>query len=340
MPFTPIQTFAGGLLLHLSTSSLLSDTGRVFGISGIFNGALFESHERWQWAVLGGLVSGPLVGHTLGLNPLFPGDALTSLASIGLVRLAAAGVLVGIGSRLGSGCTSGHMLCGLSRLSPRSFVATGVFFTTAVITANMTDTDSLPPTPTSILEIPSIQIVARLFAIVGIAAIAYRSLRSYLISRPSASGLLKMTPYYLAALTFSLGLSLSGMTDPIKVTGFLRFLHPRHFDPSLAMVVLGGVLPNAIHYRMITRNRATQRTGFSWEKWRVPTRRDIDRSLVSGAGIFGVGWGLAGICPGPALVNLGAAFVERDMAVLMNVMAFTCAMMAGMYTADGYLMAR
>ncbi|WWD17744.1 hypothetical protein CI109_102185 [Kwoniella shandongensis] len=336
MPFTPIQTFVGGLLLHISTSSLLADTGRVFGISGILNGALFQGHERWQWAILAGLVSGPMISSAIGLTSLFPGDALTSLKTIGVKRLAIAGILVGFGSKLGSGCTSGHMLCGLSRLSPRSIVATGVFFTSAVITANL----SVHPhsvIPAYSMALPPTSVTTALFAVAGIAASAYYGLRNYLTSRHPVSVIIRTTPYFFAALIFSLGLSISGMTDPAKVLGFLRFPTPHDFDPSLAMVMLGGVLPNAIHYHWVTRASEAQRRStrlLPWEKWSVPTRRDIDRRLILGAGIFGIGWGLIWICPGPALVNLGAALVNRDLAALRSVSGFISAMMAGMYAAN------
>jgi uncharacterized membrane protein YedE/YeeE len=88
------------------------------------------------------------------------------------------------------------------------------------------------------------------------------------------------------------------MLSPLKVISFLQPLSP-NFDPSLAMVVLGGVLPNALHYVDLKKEAK-----LSWEQWRVPNRTDIDWRLIVGSVAFGLGWGMAGVCPGPALVGL------------------------------------
>lgn len=103
MPFTPVQTFLGGYLLHLSTSSLLDDTGRVLGISGIVNGALFDDKAGWRWTIIGGLLGGPLVLRLVGLDGLILGDGVGSWEMLGqtVVRTGIAGVLIGFGSKVG-----------------------------------------------------------------------------------------------------------------------------------------------------------------------------------------------------------------------------------------------
>lgn len=98
MPFTPVHSFVGAVLLHLSTSQLLEDTGRVFGISGIVNNAVLGEREGWRWAVVGGLVAGPALAAVTGVKALFPGQALSALETIGKGKLALAGILVGLGS--------------------------------------------------------------------------------------------------------------------------------------------------------------------------------------------------------------------------------------------------
>lgn len=104
MPFTPVQTFLGGLLLHLSTSSLLSETGRVFGVSSLVDGAACGDHARWRWAMLAGLVSGPALVAATGLagNGAFPDAGTAAWAALPIGRLALAGALVGFGSKVGS----------------------------------------------------------------------------------------------------------------------------------------------------------------------------------------------------------------------------------------------
>ena len=99
MPFTPINTLVGGALLHVSTSSLLSDTGRVLGISGIVESGLL-ANGRWQRQVVLGLLLGPTIGWTLGLDGIYAGNALGGWTEISLLRGAIAGLLVGFGSRV------------------------------------------------------------------------------------------------------------------------------------------------------------------------------------------------------------------------------------------------
>jgi len=121
---------------------------------------------------------------------------------------------------------------------------------------------------------------------------------------------------FLAGLVFGVGLILSGMTDPGKVIGFLDIAG--NWDPSLAFVMGGAVLIGFFAFRL-----AGQRArGFLGGAMELPRRRDIDARLVGGSIVFGVGWGLAGFCPGPALVSFGSG---QDKAVV-----FVAAMLAGM----------
>lgn len=120
--FTPGPALAGGLLIGLAVALLIRFSGRVAGISGIVGGLLrpVAGERGWRLAFLAGLLAAPWV-YTLIAGPLVP------RIDTGWGSLLAAGLLVGIGTRYGAGCTSGHGVCGLSRLSPRSAVATAVF---------------------------------------------------------------------------------------------------------------------------------------------------------------------------------------------------------------------
>ncbi|RUO98611.1 YeeE/YedE family protein [Hyphomicrobium sp.] len=105
----------------------------------------------------------------------------------------------------------------------------------------------------------------------------------------------------IAGLLFGFGLLLSGMANPAKVLNFLDVAG--HWDASLAFVMGGAVLVTAIGYRLVFRRPKPVLD----ESFRVPTARQIDSQLVLGAAVFGVGWGLVGLCPGPALVSLPLA---------------------------------
>jgi uncharacterized protein len=120
--FTPWPALAGGLLIGLAAAVLVLGAGRIAGISGIVGGLLrpVAGDRSWRLAFVGGLMVAPWV-YTALAGPVRPHID----AGWGLVILA--GLLVGIGTRYGSGCTSGHGVCGLARLSLRSLVATGVF---------------------------------------------------------------------------------------------------------------------------------------------------------------------------------------------------------------------
>jgi hypothetical protein len=121
----------------------------------------------------------------------------------------------------------------------------------------------------------------------------------------------------LAGLLFGLGLAVSGMTQPGKVIAFLDVAGA--FDPSLAFVMAGAIAVHALAHRLITRRRAPlfDRT------FHLPRRTDVDRRLLVGAALFGVGWGLGGFCPGPALVSL--ATLRSD--VIVFVLAMTTGML-------------
>jgi uncharacterized protein len=105
---------------------------------------------------------------------------------------------------------------------------------------------------------------------------------------------------FFIGVVFSLGLGLSGMTDPEKVLGFLDIAG--NWDPSLMFVMASAIPVYMIVWQFVKRR---QKPLFD-EKLHVPTRRDIDKRLLIGSAIFGVGWGVAGICPGPALAGVGS----------------------------------
>jgi uncharacterized membrane protein YedE/YeeE len=120
--FTPWASLAGGVLIGLSAALFVLFNGRIAGISGILGGLLEwpNGDIAWRLAFLLGLVAAPLAYSLVAPLPIVDVDAGTG-------TLVVAGLLVGIGTRYGSGCTSGHGVCGLSRLSPRSLAATAAF---------------------------------------------------------------------------------------------------------------------------------------------------------------------------------------------------------------------
>src|SRR6516162_6528654 len=269
--FTPVSAAIGGALIGLSAVLLMVFTGRIAGISGIFAGLINPQTTdcAWRAAFIGGLVAAPLTAalldHTVP-TPRMPGSYIVVVIG---------GLLVGFGTRLGSGCTSGHGICGIARLSPRSIVATGVFMMAAII------------------------VVALTHHVFG----GYASL--------------------VCGFVFGCGLVVSGMIQPAKVLGFLDFfgIPSSAWDPSLAVVMAAALAVAGLGYALLgTRPPLFERQSL----W--PTKKDIDSSLLSGALLFGIGWGLVGLCPGPAIVNLST--------LSLPVIVFVIAMATGMLAHD------
>lgn len=122
LAFTPWTSLAGGVLIGLAVAVFILFNGRISGISGILGGLLrpVQADLGWRLAFLGGLIVSPLLYALVSDLPEVEIEA-------GFWQLILAGLLVGIGTRYGSGCTSGHGICGIARLSPRSIVATVAF---------------------------------------------------------------------------------------------------------------------------------------------------------------------------------------------------------------------
>jgi len=132
--FTPLSAAIGGALIGLSSVLLMLLTGRIAGISGIFAGLLKvrSDDKAWRIAFIVGLLLVPVIAGAIGY-----GMAAPKLPSSWAI-IVAAGLLVGFGTRLGGGCTSGHGICGIGRFSARSIAATVVFMVTAVLTVAVT----------------------------------------------------------------------------------------------------------------------------------------------------------------------------------------------------------
>jgi uncharacterized membrane protein YedE/YeeE len=128
--FTPLSGLLGGALIGLAAALLMLLTGRLAGVTGIVGGLLQPdtADRSWRIAFIAGLIAAPLIAALFGA-PL-PRPAMNA----SLVVIAIAGLLVGFGTRMGNGCTSGHGVCGFARLSGRSVVATFIFMTAAIVT--------------------------------------------------------------------------------------------------------------------------------------------------------------------------------------------------------------
>ncbi|KIY45045.1 hypothetical protein FISHEDRAFT_67151 [Fistulina hepatica ATCC 64428] len=298
MPATPVQSFLGGLGLALPVHSLLLLNGKVFGISGFIHRGV--KGDREAIAGIAGLIfGGTIVGlaDRAGTAPVFAPFPIVILS----------GFLVGLGTKMSNGCTSGHMICGLSRLSRRSLAATATFFSVASLTAQLVHAGA-HPTPVTF----DWSLGASGLSLLGIQAASLLSLSILYITNKlgnsSERSFLRTVAAFITAVEFAVALRLSNLTEPTKVLGFLMLPWSAAFDASLAFLAAGALPLTTALYRYCRGDEKPRLGG----GWCVPTSQVIDRRLVLGAAAFGMGWGIMGICPGPGLVNFGRALVARS----------------------------
>ncbi|KAF2689105.1 YeeE/YedE family integral membrane protein [Lentithecium fluviatile CBS 122367] len=309
--FTPIQTTFGALLLHQATSLLLYGNGNILGASGLIR-RLFTSPTKGTVAFFAGMAASfvPLalwIPEAMTKYPTAPVALGQALATVGC------GLLVGWGTKAANGCTTGHMLCGLSRLSGRSAIAVATFFPAAILTHHLVHPSLLTDVcsgdvPCYLPVYPSRETTTSLAILTVTTILAARTL-PHLVAKWTKTEDIKCDPnvpariatQFFAGLELGLGLHITQMSHPAKVASFLSMPNWEVWDPSMALVMVFGVLPSLIE---------NQIKGFSAppcfnEKFELPqkTVRDIDWKFVVGAAVFGVGWGLSGTCPGPAILR-------------------------------------
>ncbi|KAF8250459.1 hypothetical protein K440DRAFT_618965 [Wilcoxina mikolae CBS 423.85] len=280
--FTPTTTTLGALLLHISSSTLLLTNSQILGCSSLLS-SVFSPSLTTTPTLLGLLISPLAIRHLAPWHlPTYPSTPWHTLLT--------AATLVGAGTKLANGCTSGHMLLGVARGSFRSLVATGVFFTTAVVTAYLS---SSPPScvggPCYTPTYPPTAFAVTTVVLAAITAVIIRGLLKKESSRVVAR--------VYSGFVFGLGLLVSGMAAPGKTLGFMSVFEMDRWDPSLLAVAVVGVGGNAIAWMRRGRGPRLVDGG-----WKVPEGGSVDWRLALGSVLFGVGWGLTGVCPGPAAV--------------------------------------
>lgn len=308
--FTPLKACAGAVMLHLATDNYLFTNGRILGASSILFGGLQQllsdpaeaiANSNSLHVLFGMFLSGL---STFLFTPIFmPSyDAHIPWAPFGSWTNLIAGVLVGFGTKLGSGCTSGHMLCGIARGSKRSFVATATFSVFAMATARIVG--SLPTCFDSAGQETACHVIAENYSaeipyLAGLLGVIF-VLRQVIPKLDLPANTKATVSSIFSGFAFGSGLLVSGLASPQKTLGFLAGIPPK-FDPSLALVMVFGVLPNFV---------SIWKSGFFKnvspvlsKEFSLPQLFDVTPRLIIGAAIFGIGWGIAGVCPGPGILG-------------------------------------
>jgi len=295
MAFTLVQSFVGGLCLGVGVAIALVVDGKIAGFSGIL-GPLTRSvflggPKSWRVAFLVGCALGGLMNLPLNSEFAFPAPPPRPWWI-----WAAGAAMVGVGTRLGGGCTSGHGLCGLARLSPRSLVAVCSFMGAAMTMATLSslvaqdfnfkfsvELFAWPTASQSQLEY-SLACLA-LCLLLAVASVALP------VICPAAAG-----------ISMGLGLGCAGMTSQTKVMAFLNFAGC--WDPSLAFVMGGGLCVTfpAFAWARSRADAGPLHEGMDFEQPKKSSGPDAQ--LVIGSAVFGLGWGTTGLCPGPDIAGI------------------------------------
>lgn len=304
----------GGALIGAAAGTLLLFNGDVLGASGIMSSvslnpakALSESSQHWKFV----FISCFLITSNLAFSTFEPEAPTLSALGYGL-----AGFLVGFGTKLGNGCTSGHGICGLPRMSRRSLVAVLTFMGSGAATAVLTKGAFPADAAEASAEPMGFWAMTLGWVALG-AAVAAR----WFHRRDAPNKIehrAKLIPAAISGALFAKGLQISGMAKASNVYGFLDVtkISAGTWNPRLAMVMGGGVVVSFMAYQMVpeislTRSKSSllltcpvtqpKDKGFTG----IPRSQVIDFNLVAGAVLFGMGWGLGGMCPGPALFLAG-----------------------------------
>jgi uncharacterized membrane protein YedE/YeeE len=302
----------GGIVIGLSASGFMYCSGKISGLSGIVEGIITSSGEGWHYSYVSGLLSSGLLCHYLFPNLL--GEGSTNLSVLAVV---VGGFLSGFGTRLSGGCTSGHGLCGLGRFSPRSLTSVVLFMASGMVTAhygrgyfsgNLMTLKDLPSQHTLALFLP-----AAVVLILG-------SLKNTRKTNSAPSSFSMHAVSFLSAFVFGSGLCISGMCTPERIIRFLDFAGKDGWDYTLTGVLGAGLAMTSFFFPFMKKHNLStllegKPLGNIIKIGTAPENLVIDWKLITGSLLFGVGWGLTGLCPGPGIVTLTACKVAASVYV-------------------------
>jgi len=291
MQYIPMQAVVGGVFIGAASGIYMLLAHRIAGNSGALKSVVVGPIETTKAALTLGLIATGSIMN-LVLPALFEAPSAPSLG----VYLG--GFVVGVGTTLGNGCTSGHGLCGLSRFSIRSLVAVPVFMGCAIASATIKSGVYTFGAPVVAGQMDGKTVTTALYTFGLLAAML---LPAMLLQRKDIRDTYVGGWVGCCAGT---GLSIGGMVRPSVITGALT---PANFDSTLWVLFVTALSVTFVFYRIAQRSLVHEACAASGGV--------IDRKLVLGAALFGLGWGYTGYCPGPLLSTFGAN--PSDLATLL-----------------------
>jgi uncharacterized membrane protein YedE/YeeE len=291
----------GGVFIAASSSLNLFLTGRITGMSSIFYTLInWDMKEGLIWKVMFvvGLIIPPYVlWLATEQKGIIEGISFLNFGYYNVWALLAGGILVGLGTKIGNGCTSGHAVCGIPRLAKRSIVATCLFlaFGLGVGTlfgyAGWLHDTSQHWGDDYLTGFKIASYIMAAIVLIGGVIMFMQALKNKVAVRELVLSL-------IVGLLFGVGLALSGMCNPKKIVAFLTL--DDKWDPSLIFVMISAVGINLITFQLMLHNMEKPK----WQGKFPAPKSEFDLPVILGPIIFGLGWGISGLCPGPGMINL------------------------------------
>jgi len=321
---TPLNSLLGGVIMALSTSAHLYLEGKITGISGMLYKSIKVIDYNYTYSFMAGMLF--ISSYIVSFNDFSKNKSRPFLetssqyaSDLSLLGFIIAGFLVGFGAKMGNGCTSGHGVCGIPRFSKRSIVAICLFmvFGSAIATFRYYCPFLQPIIKVNV----NFSFLSYILLLASIGAIGYLLFKSYKTGK--TDNVRDTIVAFLIGASFSYGLFQSGMLQRHVVVAFLTI--GKVWNWQLAFVLGSAVGVNILTFRLIL---SKSKKPLFKDKFDLPSNTKIDNKLLVGASIFGIGWGLGGICPGPAALAFYLCFPQTFL--------FFAALCGGIYVEDLY----
>jgi len=322
---TIINSIIGGAFMALASTLHLYLNGKITGISGAIFRTITLTDFSYNFAFLTGMlfmsslikvIFNPMLPPTEIDAPVFMETTAKFVGDLSILGFIIAGFLVGFGAKMANGCTSGHGVCGIPRLSKRSIVAISLFMIFGILMATFRYyVPFLRPSSYAfnVWESSFINFGMLTLSILGFGANVFNVYKSGIKDKIRDISV----SFFIGAL-FCFGLIESGMLQRHVVVQFLTI--GKVWNYQLAFVLGAAVGINLFTFNYILKK--TTRPKFK-ESFDLPTKTEVDNKLCVGSAIFGLGWGMAGICPGPAVI---ACYLYCP-----QILAFFTSLCLGMY---------
>lgn len=311
----------GGTLLGATVVFKTALTGSVLGISGATRGLCAQKPTAGRLAFVLGLAgSGLATARLLGGTEPLPVAATASALLLLRARLLFGSFFIGVGSALANGCTSGHGLTGLARLSHRSWASVPTFMGVALLAGTLFGASAaMPPQAATEATVPGLApCLATSVAAAGVLVLL--ALGAWAKPELKREPWAKTASELVTGSVFGCGLMISSMARPSKVAAFLD-LGSGAWDPSLAFVMGGALLITTPFFQLLS-FKGCKWQPFLDDAYQLPPREGaVDKHLMVGSVLFGLGWSLCSACPGPIWVIFAARFSLESCLLLAGMLA-------------------